>query len=71
VIVVPLDPFADSARRAWLPCPECDHGRDCGECQEQRTCRLHWQYLLASTACVVHLQCPTCTHLWDHDTRAA
>jgi hypothetical protein len=68
---MPLDPSADIARRAWLPCPQCDHGRDCGDCAGGRTCAEHWQYLLGSTACVVHLQCPTCAHLWELDTRRA
>jgi hypothetical protein len=68
---MPLDPSADIARRAWLPCPECDHGRECVDCVEGRTCVQHWQFLLGNTACVVHLQCPTCAHLWDFDTRRA
>ncbi|HEY0359075.1 MAG TPA: hypothetical protein VGD11_10875 [Mycobacteriales bacterium] len=66
---MPLDPFADRARRAWLPCPRCDHGRDCADCRAGRTCGHHWQYLLGSAATVLHLQCPSCHHLWDHDTR--
>jgi hypothetical protein len=68
---MPLDPSADIARRAWLPCPECDHGRECVDCVEGRTCAQHWQFLLGNTACVVHLQCPTCAHLWDFDGRRA
>jgi positive regulator of sigma E activity len=64
-----LDPFADITRRAWLACPNCDHGATCAECRQRRTCARHWQYLLGNTARVVHLQCPTCAHLWDHDTR--
>jgi hypothetical protein len=65
---LPLDPSADRARRAWLPCPQCDHGRGCPECAAGRTCGTHWQYLLGNTAAVLHLQCPTCRHLWDHGT---
>jgi hypothetical protein len=66
---VPLDPSADRARRAWLPCPHCDHGTACTECAAGRNCDTHWQYLLGNTGAVLHLQCPTCAHLWDLDTR--
>jgi hypothetical protein len=66
---MPLDPFADRARRAWLPCPRCDHGRGCAECGAGRTCGRHWQYLLGNTATVLHLQCPSCLWLWHHDSR--
>jgi hypothetical protein len=65
------DPFADIARRAWLPCPNCDHGDECATCQDNRTCDEHWQYLLSNQGPVVHMQCPTCLHLWQRDTRAA
>lgn len=66
---MPLDPFADRARRAWLDCPNCFHGKDCPACQANRTCAQHWQYLLASSGSRVQLQCPSCTHLWEHDSR--
>ncbi|SDY80603.1 hypothetical protein SAMN05421504_10719 [Amycolatopsis xylanica] len=62
---MPLDPTADPGRRAWLPCPNCAHGTDCHE----GNCTEHWQFLLANRATVLHLQCPSCTHLWSHDTR--
>jgi hypothetical protein len=67
--MLPLDPFADPARRAWLSCPSCDLGRNCPVCQARRTCDDHWQYLLGSTGPTVHLQCPACLHLWDHTAR--
>ncbi|OBB42803.1 hypothetical protein [Mycobacterium sp. 852002-51961_SCH5331710] len=67
--MLPTDPTADRARRAWLACPGCDHGAGCGECANQRNCADHWQYLLSNRATVVHLQCPTCGHLWSTDTR--
>jgi hypothetical protein len=66
---MPLDPFVDIARRAWLPCPKCNHGKNCLVCQAKRTCDKHWQYLLANKGSLVHLQCPTCTHLWEFDGR--
>jgi hypothetical protein len=66
---MPLDPSADIGRRAWLDCPRCDHGRDCPECLLGRSCSTHWQYLLSNTGTLLHLQCPSCTHLWHHDTR--
>jgi hypothetical protein len=66
---MPLDPTADIARRAWLPCPKCATGDDCALCQGGRNCDDHWQYLLASKATILHLQCPGCCHLWSHDTR--
>ena len=65
----PIDPDADRGRRAWLPCPHCDHGRHCAECRSRRNCGDHWQYLLSNQAWVVHLQCPTCGHLWATDAR--
>jgi len=67
--VLPIDPHADRGRRAWLPCPLCDHGRNCAECHSPRNCSDHWQYLLSNQAWVVHLQCPTCGYLWSTDTR--
>jgi hypothetical protein len=67
--VLPIDPEADLGRRAWLPCPQCDHGRDCAECGSHRNCADHWQYLLSNQAWVAHLQCRTCGHLWATDTR--
>ena len=66
---MPLDPSADRARRAWLRCPRCDHGRGCEDCAAGRTCARHWQYLLGNAATVLHLQCPSCLWLWHHDSR--
>jgi len=66
--VLPIDPQADDGRRAWVACPNCDDARNCGPCGQQRTCAEHWRYLLAHSGSVLHLQCPTCTHLWDHET---
>jgi hypothetical protein len=68
--MLPIDPDADKSRRAWLACPSCDHGAACGDCCSGRNCHTHWQYLLSNNAAVVHLQCPTCTHLWSVDTAA-
>jgi DNA-directed RNA polymerase subunit M/transcription elongation factor TFIIS len=59
-IVLPIDPTADRARRAWLECPRCKHGR---------ACATHWQYLLSNQGTLVHMQCPTCAYLWSTDTR--
>jgi hypothetical protein len=67
--MLPIDPTADRARRAWLQCPSCDHGRNCGDCASTRNCDTHWQYLLSNQGMVVHLQCPDCGHLWATDTR--
>lgn len=68
--MLPIDPDADFSRRAWLECPNCDHGAACGACQSGRNCSTHWQYLIGNNAAVVHLQCPSCTHLWSLDTGA-
>ena len=69
-VKLPIDPHADAARRAWLPCPSCDWGRTaCAECRSDRNCRAHWQYLLSNQATRVNLQCPGCTTLWSTDTR--
>jgi hypothetical protein len=67
--VLPIDPDADRARRAWLRCPSCHYGADCLDCESRRNCGTHWQYLLSNRGTVVHLQCPNCTHLWATDTR--
>ena len=69
--MLPIDPDADKSRRAWLACPSCDHGAVCVDCRTGRNCHNHWQYLLSNSAAVVHLQCPTCAHLWSLDTSAA
>ncbi|WP_197516934.1 YncE family protein [Mycobacterium sp. E2699] len=63
-----IDPNADPSRRAWLACPNCDHGAGCAECQSRRNCGTHWQYLLKNTASRVFLQCPTCFCTWTVDT---
>ncbi|SDK00865.1 hypothetical protein SAMN04487820_103395 [Actinopolyspora mzabensis] len=65
---MPIDPFADIGRRAWIDCPSCHHGRDCSECLRGRSCSDHWQYLLSNSGTLLYLQCPSCTHLWQHDT---
>jgi hypothetical protein len=69
--MLPIDPDADKSRRAWLACPSCDHGAACGDCRSGRNCHTHWQYLLGNSAAVLHLQCPTCAHLWSLDTSAS
>ncbi|MFF9867572.1 hypothetical protein ACF1G0_19475 [Streptomyces sp. NPDC013953] len=66
---LPIDPQADRARRAWVPCPGCDDARDCVTCAERRNCSDHWRYLIANEGARVHLQCPGCTHTWILDTR--
>jgi hypothetical protein len=66
--VLPIDPYADSGRRAWVACPNCADSRDCEPCRDRRTCGRHWRYLLSYTGSILHLQCPTCAHLWDHET---
>ena len=63
-----IDPDADPSRRAWLPCPNCDHGAGCTECRSSRNCGTHWQYLLKNTAMHVFLQCPTCYCVWTVNT---
>ncbi|MFI2642123.1 hypothetical protein [Streptomyces sp. NPDC018610] len=35
---------------------------------ERRRCTRHWRYLLSNTGSTLHLQCPSCTHVWDHET---
>ncbi|SDG27652.1 hypothetical protein SAMN05421505_1036 [Sinosporangium album] len=67
--MMPIDPHADLGRRAWLACPSCHDGHDCADCLARRNCPVHWRYLLANQGHVVHLQCPSCTHLWAQDTR--
>jgi YVTN family beta-propeller protein len=64
---LPIDPHASRTRRAWVPCPNCDHGRDCAHCRDRVNCRTHWQYLLRNVGTRVSLQCPTCAHLWSAD----
>ncbi|MFJ7490953.1 hypothetical protein ACIQZB_06790 [Streptomyces sp. NPDC097727] len=66
---LPIDPQADVARRAWMPCPVCDDARHCENCADLRTCREHWRYLISNNGPVVHLQCPQCTHMWSVNTR--
>jgi hypothetical protein len=67
--MLPIDPHADKCRRAWLACPNCDHGASCADCAGGRNCGTHWQYLLSNQGTLVHLQCPTCAHLWSTQTR--
>ncbi|MGW2821829.1 hypothetical protein ACWC24_12590 [Streptomyces sp. NPDC001443] len=66
--MLPLDPQADRGRRAWVPCPSCADHRACDTCADGRTCSAHWRYLLSHTGSVLHLQCPSCTHVWEHET---
>jgi len=67
--MMPLDPHADPARRAWLTCPNGDHGAaGCLECRNGQSCSRHWQYLLSNRGTRVFLQCPDCMQLWDIDT---
>ncbi|MEU9889909.1 hypothetical protein AB0M95_12530 [Sphaerisporangium sp. NPDC051017] len=67
--MLPIDPHADIARRAWIPCPRCRDDRGCDDCGSGRNCRDHWRYLLSNTGSVLHVQCPGCAHLWDHESR--
>ncbi|MFI5972572.1 hypothetical protein [Streptomyces sp. NPDC051452] len=66
--MLPLDPQADIGRRAWVNCPNCADGRDCPTCARHRVCGDHWRYLLATTGGRLHLQCPSCAHVWDHES---
>ncbi|GAA1097497.1 hypothetical protein GCM10009663_45540 [Kitasatospora arboriphila] len=66
--MLPVDPQADIGRRAWIACPNCDDARDCTPCGERRSCSEHWRYLISNTGSLLHLQCPGCTHVWDHET---
>ncbi|OUC96403.1 hypothetical protein [Streptosporangium minutum] len=66
--MLPIDPHADLGRRAWVPCPGCRDDKDCGACLDGRNCGEHWRYLIGNTGSRLHLQCPACTHLWDHET---
>lgn len=68
-LMLPIDPTADRGRRAWLPCPGCDHATGCGDCEQRKNCATHWQYLLSNKGTLVHLQCSGCGYLWSTDTR--
>ena len=63
-----LDANAHLGRRAWVACPSCGNG-GCASCAAGKTCDLHWQYLLASQARLLFLQCPVCMFRWWHDTQ--
>jgi hypothetical protein len=67
-VVLPLDPQADIGRRAWVTCPNCEDHLECATCAQGRRCSEHWRYLLTNTGSLLHLQCPSCTHIWDHET---
>jgi YVTN family beta-propeller protein len=67
---LPIEPGADASRRAWLTCPNCDHGAGCPECRGRRNCATHWQYLLKNSGTQVFLQCPGCFCVWTVDTAA-
>src|SRR6478736_1374781 len=64
---LPIDPDADSARRAWQPCPRCGRGHNCPECEGGLSCASHWQYLLENNGSRLVLQCGGCSHLWTAD----
>jgi len=66
--VLPFDPTADRARRAWVACPNCDDRATCATCVDGDDCLDHWRYLLANRGPLVHLQCPSCAHLWSWDS---
>jgi hypothetical protein len=66
--MLPIDPSADEARRAWVACPNCDDRRGCETCAAGRTCSEHWRYLLSNQGRRVHLQCRSCAHLWAWDS---
>ncbi|MEU6279613.1 hypothetical protein [Streptomyces sp. NPDC047028] len=66
--MLPLDPQADIGRRAWLPCPNCDDRAHCATCRRDAPCTAHWRYLLSNTGSLLHLQCPSCTHVWTHES---
>jgi hypothetical protein len=66
--MLPIDPDADIGRRAWIDCPQCRDQERCDDCRSERNCGTHWRYLLANSGSVLHVQCPSCTHLWDHET---
>ena len=64
-----LDADAHLGRRAWVACPSCGNG-GCASCAAGKTCDLHWQYLLASQARLLFLQCLVCMFRWWHDPNA-
>jgi hypothetical protein len=66
--MLPIDPHADMGRRAWVSCPHCRDDKNCGDCRTDRNCREHWRYLLGNTGSLLHVQCPRCAYLWDHET---
>ncbi|WP_406348468.1 hypothetical protein OHA44_21860 [Streptomyces sp. NBC_00144] len=66
---LPIDPQADSCRRAWVACPVCDDARHCATCASRRNCFEHWRYLISNKGPVAHLQCPRCTHMWSLNSR--
>jgi len=68
---LPIDPDADSSRRAWLPCPQCNRGQHCSECDSGQCCTDHWQYLLREKSSRVVLQCGGCRHVWTADAAHA
>lgn len=66
--MLPIDPDADLGRRAWVVCPRCRDERHCEDCRSERNCGTHWRYLIGNTGSRLHVQCPACTHMWDHET---
>jgi hypothetical protein len=66
--MLPIDPGADIGRRAWIACPHCRDEERCADCRSDRNCGTHWRYLLANTGSLLHVQCPACANVWDHET---
>ncbi|MFH5207788.1 hypothetical protein [Antrihabitans spumae] len=66
---MPIDPCADAARRAWLPCANCAKDSGCISCFDGSNCASHWQYLLGNDGPRVFLQCPQCSNVWNVNTR--
>lgn len=66
--MLPLDPQADIGRRAWVECPNCDDRAACETCRRGAACTAHWRYLLSNTGSLLHLQCPSCHHVWTHES---
>jgi hypothetical protein len=63
-----LDADVYPGRRAWVSGPSCGNA-GCASWAARKTCDLHWQYLLASQARLLFLQCPACLYRWWHDTK--
>ena len=68
---LPIDPDPHSSRRAWLPCPNCNHGHDCPPAKTTTTANPIGNTSFTTKAPGLLLQCPTCAHLWTVDTAQA